>query len=382
MASGFILYLFSGKEQQRFDGRILRNAPGEASEEYMIDVQCGEEMFEGIKISVKPGQYSQKQCEKIFEQSRECILRKMLGENANLGQITQDLVFFDKMEDCPFSFSWMIDRSGLIDDEGRILCEKPFDVVVTYKVNYMSFSKDCSIPVHVDPSEEIVLRIKRERMICTINDTLNQNAMIPNESTAYLPTDLDGSNLAYYYSGTKRNPFIILGGLISGLFIWIAYLRDERKNEERMKNQMLKEYPNILQRMSLYLVTGMPIRMIWSRICEAAKNKQGSYIYELMKESGNELQNGVSEELVLSRFAEKTKTSEYIRFSALITQNRKRGSTSLRESLKEETMKAFLQKKQNAIRNGEKAGMKLLIPMMILLVDVMIMIIVPALWNV
>lgn len=380
---GLVLYLFSGTKETEFDGLLRRGDPGSASDEYYLDIYLGNEVYEKVPVSVKPRIYTIEECEELYRLTKDQILQRMLAGNESLRMITTDLCFFTENDNCPFSFSWQVDKPGLFDDEGRIITEECFDAVITCKLSYMSFSKDCSIPIHVEPAEEITLRNNKDKLMILIENTLNQNAMTANgEIDVQLPTDVDGKKVKYYFSGTRKNPLFIFGGIFLGLIFGMAFRRDERIKKEKLRQLMLKEYPNILQRMSLYLVTGMPVRKIWSKICDASEKKRGNPIYELMRHSRNELNNGLSEEEVLMDFAQKTETPEYVRFVALISQNQKRGSTKLSDVLREETMKAFIQRKQQAIKEGEQVGTKLLVPMMVILVDVMVMIIVPAFWNI
>ena len=66
----------------------------------------------------------------------------------------------------------------------------------------------------------------------------------------------------------------------------------------------------------------------------------------------------------------------------LLVQNLKKGSKDLLESLEKEESAAFEMRKQRALRLGEEASTKLLIPLAGMLFIVIVVLIVPALMQV
>ena len=63
---------------------------------------------------------------------------------------------------------------------------------------------------------------------------------------------------------------------------------------------------------------------------------------------------------------------------ALFILEKRRGSTNLLEAMNQEMLQAWELRKRNTKQQGEKAGTKLLIPMMGMLAVVFVMILVPA----
>ena len=94
--------------------------------------------------------------------------------------------------------------------------------------------------------------------------------------------------------------------------------------------------------------------------------------------TAHELEVGISEPDAIEHFGKRCGTREYMRFSALLIQNMKKGSTDLIGMLKEESEDAFALRKNEARKLGEEASTKLLLPMVMMLTVVMIIIMVPA----
>jgi tight adherence protein C len=94
-----------------------------------------------------------------------------------------------------------------------------------------------------------------------------------------------------------------------------------------------------------------------------------------------EIHMGVPEGAAYESFGKRTGVREYVRLSTFLTQNLKKGSSTLLQQLKEESVQAEELRIQNARKLSEEATTKLLLPMVMLLVVVMVMIMVPAFSN-
>ena len=94
-----------------------------------------------------------------------------------------------------------------------------------------------------------------------------------------------------------------------------------------------------------------------------------------------EIHMGVPEGAAYENFGKRTGVREYVRLSTFLTQNLKKGSSTLLQQLKEESVQAEELRIQNARKLSEEATTKLLLPMVMLLVVVMVMIMVPAFSN-
>ena len=130
----------------------------------------------------------------------------------------------------------------------------------------------------------------------------------------------------------------------------------------------------------------MTIRGAFQKIAGDYEAKQESRdrqspAYEEVLYLCRELNAGVSEGVAYEHFGRRTGLQEYIKFCALLTQNLKRGNSTLLERLREEADKAAQERLQQSKKMGEEAGTKLLVPMVLMLAVVMAMIMIPAFSN-
>ena len=108
------------------------------------------------------------------------------------------------------------------------------------------------------------------------------------------------------------------------------------------------------------------------------KGGKKQYVYEEMCVLLQEIKDGMSEGRAIERFGRRCRLLPYLRFCSVLTQNMKKGAKGVLAILETESMEALEQRKQRALQLGEKAGTKLLFPMMLMLGVVMGIIMMPA----
>ncbi|MBQ7919619.1 MAG: type II secretion system F family protein [Lachnospiraceae bacterium] len=175
---------------------------------------------------------------------------------------------------------------------------------------------------------------------------------------------------------------LLLFLLVAGTGVAVFFLLDkdlEQKNEER-KMEMRKEYPGLVNRMSLYMEAGMTIRGAFLRIGSefaVGKRAENPLAMELAIACNN-LQSGVSEAVVYESFGRRTGTQEYTRFCSILSQSLRKGSVEICARLRQEGDRAMEDGLRLQKKRGEEAETKLLFPMMIMMAIVMLLIMIPA----
>ena len=91
-----------------------------------------------------------------------------------------------------------------------------------------------------------------------------------------------------------------------------------------------------------------------------------------------EMQKGCGEKEAYERFGQRIGMPEYRRLSSLLARNLEKGTRNLCDLLSAESQEAWENRKFQAKKLGEEAGMKLLFPMLLLFVLILIMLLYPA----
>lgn len=224
-----------------------------------------------------------------------------------------------------------------------------------------------------------------ERMLSDLAEYFEQEQ----ENSKYqeflkLPLEWNGKRLRWSQKTEHTYQIILLLGLVAAAVVYIQEEMKEQRKEQERREQLLKQYPDMVSKISLLLGAGMTLSSAWERIVLNYQRKleqqhtKPEEVYEQMLAAYREMQDGVGELKVYERFGERCNTPQYRKFSMLVTQNLRKGAAGLRQSLEKEVADAFALRKNLAKKAGEEAGTKILLPMMLMLCIVMVIILVPA----
>ena len=159
---------------------------------------------------------------------------------------------------------------------------------------------------------------------------------------------------------------------------------EQRQKEQRKKEirQMQFDYPQLINKFSLYIGAGMTVRRAWIQIVKEY-DKEKHYlgertVYEEMRYTMNELKNGRPESECNEAFGRRCESPVYRKFGMLLSQNLRKGTKGLTNLLQREAQEAFEERKNMAKKLGEEAGTKLMIPLFLMLAVVFVIVTVPA----
>ena len=141
----------------------------------------------------------------------------------------------------------------------------------------------------------------------------------------------------------------------------------------------------IVSELSILLAAGMSFRKALERIVlRYSAKKEVSGIrpgYEDMALTYRKMVDGMGEIAALEDLGMKSESKEYRKLAMLLSQNLRKGSKDLLDSLQKEEQYSFELRKQRAMRAGQEASTKLLVPMAGMLFIVIVILVVPALMQ-
>ena len=199
-----------------------------------------------------------------------------------------------------------------------------------------------------------------------------------------LPDEWEGRRITFIEDEGRVRAFQILALGAAAAVCW--FILADRKLEDRAKlrtEQMQEDYPEVVLQLAVLLRAGLTLRSAWERIVEyyrAGKQKGGErrYAYEEMQLAAMKMQGGRSEAEGYLEFGRRTHLQCYLKLGSLLEQNLKKGGKNLVLLLETETGEAWHEKKNAALKKGEEAGTKLLLPMLLTMIVVLIVIMAPA----
>ncbi len=368
------------------DGKLLRNQAGKdtESQELQLNVE-GVVQDYPYQVEVKARKLQGEELDQLFINAAKEAEQKFLGENGSLDCINHDVSLPGTLQDGQIRAKWQFDQKNVINSDGELQAEGVDDmgvlVIATLTMSYDEDAREHSFGFYVYPKKQSHM----ERMLSDLAEYFEQEQ----ENSKYqeflkLPLEWNGKRLRWSQQTEHTYQIILLLGLVAAAVVYIQEEMKEQRKEQERREQLLKQYPDMVSKISLLLGAGMTLSSAWERIVLNYQRKleqqhtKPEEVYEQMLAAYREMQDGVGELKVYERFGERCNTPQYRKFSMLVTQNLRKGAAGLRQSLEKEVADAFALRKNLAKKAGEEAGTKILLPMMLMLCIVMVIILVPA----
>jgi tight adherence protein C len=391
----FLSHLQKSLNPLLLDGRyLIRPGYGEGKREVDLRVSIDEAQkdiknkdiqkryVEDIAISVDERSYKEDEIDKVFDDAHEYLKLMVLGDNKSEKNIDSNLNFIRQIPETSIKVNWEVDDYTLIAQDGTVnnneIGKMGKDVTVTAILSYQKKRIEYDIKFHIMPrqyDEKQLLMLKLKEIINMSSKKSQENYWLK------LPNMLQNYHLRWEDADKETGVRLVIMGILIAILMWFYMDKQLQVKLEKRRNQMLMDYPEIINKFTLLVNAGMTVNQAFSRIAEDYKSKVNSckkrYAYEEMLITVHELRLGVSKSSAYEAFGRRAGQLTYMKFCSLIIQNLKKGNKGLSEMLNKEAAEAFEDRKENAKRLGEEAGTKLLVPMFIMLITVFIIILFP-----
>ncbi len=383
---GLILYDFHASKEAS-DGIIQRNDYGKGSRTESLEAQVeGESEKIPLEIEVKERQYQATEVQEFFDEILEKLDKKILGANESFRHVDQNLNLVSSIEGEPVEISWELDRYDLMNVKGEIMKDAidpegesiNLKAVLTYTENeayQASYQQPvCVFPKTAEAKDEVASEISEK-----IQKNQEKNA---SKETFALPKTVEGKKISYYFPFNSRGLVLVVMSILILILLWLLGKQRGKELEDQRKEQLLLDYPELVNKLTLFLGAGMTVKRAWRKILQdyenSLKDHDTRYVYEEMKLTYREIESGVPEAESYENFGRRCNLPCYLKLGALLSQNLRKGVKGLSEMLHIESLQAFEERKARAKRKGEEAGTKLLLPMFMMLAIVLVIVTMPA----
>lgn len=370
--------------------RILnRPGYGEGDRKEILSVWVEGKEVQDFEITVQERKYTETEKEAILEAVLTELETIIPGKNASLDEVRYSLNLPQSMADGAVDITWITSPYGVIGEDGTI--KKAEDengtlVEITGTLNcdekqmiYTSYAR--VFPSLLSESEQLLRDIRME--------VESKEEQENHKETFGLPSDVNGKQLIW--TKPSGNPVwaVLYLTLLAAAGMWIRMDQEVRKKAEKRREQLLLDYPDLMWKMTMLLGAGLSIKGSFARISEEYQREQRSrkmrskrgqirYVYEEVSYTCYEMNSGIPEAKAYERFGKRCQLPEYIRIGSVLSQNLKKGAKGLTSILETEAEASLNDRKNNARKIGEKAGTKLLLPMILMLAVVLAILMIPA----
>lgn len=365
---------------------IARRACGKGDMEVALSAQIeGEEPAE-IFYTVEEQKYTSEEIDCMFREAVPKLGAAILGGNNSLESVTENLNLITYMEGYPFQITWESDSYSLVQTDGFVRnedLEEAEIVTLTAGFRYEEETFEEVFPVRVCPA----VLTDRERLLKSIESSLEeQDRMSRTEEILRLPGKIGSKNVIWKEVIQDNSGYFFLMICVAAFFLFYSGEKDVERSLAERNRELLRDYPEIVHKLALYMGAGMTIRNAFGKMGDDYRKQKAPgkkrYVYEEILLLSHELQSGIPEAEAYAHLGKRCRLQPYMKLATLLSQNLRKGNSDLLLKLQQEAAAAFEERKNRAKKAGEEAGTKLLLPMMMMLCIVMVLIMIPAYFTI
>lgn len=379
MAVSVLLLICSLWEQQPLT-ELSRPGKGADSVTEHLQVQIGEDKTP-IDVTVAAVPYDRKEEQTRIREASKNLETIFLGQNTSLDHVTMDLHMPTQIGDSEVTVQWYLDSWKYLEPDGTLKnegLEEPVWIQVQALLSFgeenLTWNRTIQICPPEAPDTAMMIRMLQYQL---------QECQAGYEETVQLPAEVSEQAVTWYPQRDTRWLWttLLTGAALCGL--WTGKKREDEQRLQKYERKMQLSYPDIVNRLSLYMGAGISIRHAWERIIRGYEKQRqmtgnSEDAYEQMKLALRQMQNGVAETVAYEQFGMDCRLSSYLKLGTLLSQNLRLGTGNLAEMLKAEAKDAFEDRKALARKIGEECESRLLLPMLLMLLSILIMIMYPA----
>ena len=373
------LWIKDGMATEIVDNSIERNLYGDGAKSVLLVAEDGNRDY-SVSLEIEEKCYTDEELTQLLEKALPVLESSILGENESVDKVAYDLRLVKSIEGYPFDVEWRADEDYL-DSDGHLIKDRldvPVPVELTAVISCGTFEMEHTF--HIMICTKAIQPDQAERIQRQINE---KESTSRSDEKVILPSEIEGKELHWSYRRSHKGLLFLAATPLLMLLVYFGRDRDLHKQVEDREEQMRIDYPEIVCSLALLIGAGMTVPNAWMKIAGDYKKRksetgQKRYAYEEMLFTIYEMESGVSQAKAYEHFGRRCRIPSYNKLATMLSQNIRKGAANLPSLLREESADAFEERKHLARTMGEKAGTKLLVPMMLLLGITLVIIMVPA----
>ena len=343
------------------DNTLIRNDTGDGDAVYDLVLNAdGLDEDYSYQLKVREEQPSDKQANELFTQAKKEIDDTFCEENQSVEQVRGHVIMKDEYASGAVEAEWTLSDYDVVDIDGDVN-QDAFEEADDEQGKLISASVELSCGEH---------------------------RQLYDFSFVVFPDELDAGErlIKLSWSQEKSNTAAKIAMLeVVVIVLLVLEKKEKKKTAQKERNiQLQLEYPEIVSKMAVLMGSGMTVEQAWNRITarylDERKNNDKNIMpaYEEMLVTEREISDGVTGRKAYAGFAERVKLPCYQKLVRIILQSIHKGSKGVCEMLEKESEDAFDERRLLALKLGEEAGTKMLMPMMIMMAIVIAIVIAPA----
>ena len=278
--------------------RLARNPYGEGGYEQRLTVQTGNREEE-IHIYVEEKHYQEQEVLDYIRDAKKELEQWYEEQTKGTGEIRKNVQFPEEIEGSPVTLSWSTGWPDVLSWEGRIGEE----------VSVQGEKTELYCTISLEDQEEIWMKkVTVFPPVLSENQSLEKKIQKKAEEISQeggksllLPDTLDGEKIHYKKEKEYKGSLVCFLSLILGLGVKPLDKEKEKKKEEKKKKEMQADYPDIVEKLVLFLRAGFSIRKAMEKLAAGYLRNRDKYhlgeraAYEEVVKTCREMEGGMYE---------------------------------------------------------------------------------------
>ena len=365
---------------------LYRPQMGEDELEISINGE-GDGKKEEITYSLKSRTPQKEEVLELLEEAKSEAYNEMLGKNQSFEWIDSDLDLRQEYAQGMVEAQWSFEPEEIIMHDGSICYDNVSkDTLVTCNLTLSAYGVEeiYSIPVMVKEPMFSTENGFEYFLTKALEEADEESA---NRNEVMLPNEVEGKTVTWEQPLSYKGLQICLLGCIGGFAMFWGQKIEGKKKKDLQRKKYVKDYPDIVNALVLYMGAGMSIQNAFAKIGEA---------YKMQKKENNKQRPAYEKILILNRgwsdgedvkklfegFGNSCCHPVYKKLSLLLVQNMTKGNRQLLSQLEQEEASLYASRLRKVKSVGEEASTKLLLPLGGLLIMVMLVVVTPALMTI
>ena len=339
---------------------------------------------EELTLEIEPRGMTAEQVKTLLAEETGKMEGYILGKNRSLEEVRTDLNLIREIEGTSVTVEWELDSYEVLNLDGSIRKDKVTEegTIVGLRGRLQCEGQESVYEAYVRVLPEILSPMQQwqEALMAALQRLQAETKLAERKE---LPKAVDGVSVSWKEKGSFTAGLIPVLTLLCLALVYTAKDQELKKQVQEREWELRRDYAQMVSKLVLLMGAGSAVRTAWETMARDYERKREAgggrrYVYEEMTLACRELQNGVSEGRAYENFGLRCRLPCYLKLSALLEQNLKKGNKGLTQMLQAEVTEAFEQRKELAREQGEKASTRLLFPMVLMLAVVMLLVLIPA----
>lgn len=367
---------------------LSRNSFGEGVKEVQLSLKKDEKKKKVI-YKLDEQKLSEKEEAKVYIQFFKKLKKIMMKNNTSLKQVQTSLNLPDTIDGYPFEITYELAEDGYIrldgsineEEQGKLKHGEIYRTYIVATVRYREYQQSKKYEIWIAPKK----KLSQTNVFYKIQQYLKKE-----EQKNRYSRDIKIPSVYKDIEITKRQEN---QGEISGIVILFVtlcifiplhnYLKLQEEGK-KCQEQAGRDFPVIVHLLTLYMGAGLSFFSAVKRISQSYQKQRESehskkYAFEKMMRMEQQMRNGVSQREACQDWGMQFRTDSYQKLSLILIQSFTKGTKEAAMLMETEEREAFHKRIDRAKKEGEEASTRLLFPMILLLCQVMLLVMYPAL---